>query len=123
MDTSLKTNSAKQGNISKGKREEIGLGSNSTGQRQKENKTAMKEIITQNNFEVLSIPEEQVQTILEEGEVPPSQDRIREENKELAYSNQGSPTNVHSPTYVEMAKRKKPMDNSGSSDEDSIERS
>ena len=66
----------------------------------------MKEIITQNNFDVLSIPEEQVPSILEEGQVPPSQDQIREENKELAESNQGSSANGHSPTYAKMEKKK-----------------
>ena len=36
----------------------------------------MKEITNQKKFEVLSIPEEQVPSILEEGEVPQSQDHI-----------------------------------------------
>ena len=123
MDTSPKNSTTKQGNISKGKRVEIGSSSNPTGLRQKENEAAMKEITTQNNYEVMSIPEEQVPSILEEGEVPQYQDQIREENKELAKSNQGSPLDGHSPTYAKMAKKKKPMDNSGLSDEDSIERS
>ena len=69
-----KTNTAKQGNTSKGKRAEIGSGSITIGQRQKENETAMKEIITQNNLEVMSIPEERVSSILEEGEVLRPQD-------------------------------------------------
>ena len=93
-----KTSTTKQGNISKGKRVEIGSSSNPTGLRQKENEAAMKEITTQNNFKVLSIPEEQEASILEEGEVPQYQDQIQEENKELDESNQGSPTDGHSPT-------------------------
>ena len=43
----------------------------------------MKEITTQNNFKIQSISEEQVPSILEEGEVPQYQDPILEENKEL----------------------------------------
>ena len=54
----------------------------------------------------MSILEEQVPSILEEGEVPQYQDQIREENKELAESNQGSPTDGHSPTYAKMEKKK-----------------
>ena len=65
----------------------------------------MKEITTQNNFEVLSIPEEQVPSILEEGEVPLFQDHTQEENKELVESNQGSPADGHSPIYAEMEKK------------------
>ena len=82
----------------------------------------MKEITTQNNFEVLSIPEEQVPSTLEQGELPQSQDQSREENKEISKTNQGSLDDGLSPTYAEMEKRK-PMANSGSSDEESIERS
>ena len=48
----------------------MGSGSNP---KPKENATTMKEITTQNNFEVLSIPEEQVLSALEEGELPQSQ--------------------------------------------------
>ena len=47
----------------------MGLGSDP---KLKENEVAMKEITTQNNFEVLSIPEEQVPSTLEEGELPQS---------------------------------------------------
>ena len=59
-----KTSTAKQGNKSKGKRREMGSSSNPTGQKHNETGEAMKEIASQNNFEVLSNPEEQV---LEEG--------------------------------------------------------
>ena len=60
----------------------------------------MKDISTQNNFEILSIPKEQVPSSLEEGELPQSQDHIQEENKELTKSNQDSPIDGHSPTYA-----------------------
>ena len=53
--------------------------------------------------------------MLEKGEVPKYQDQIREENKESAESNLGTSADGYSPTYVEMAKKKKPMDNYGSS--------
>ena len=59
----------------------MGSGSNPTRQKKNENGIAMKEITSQNNFEVLSNPEEQVLPVLEEGEVQQSQDLIREENK------------------------------------------
>ena len=48
---------------------ELGTSSKSLGQNQKENGAALKELSTQNNFAILSIREEQVLTILEEGEV------------------------------------------------------
>ena len=79
----------------------------------------MKESITKNNFEVLSIPEDQT---LEEGEVPQTQIQTSEEDKGLE-SELNTPVEGHSPTYVEMAKKKKPMDNSGSSDEDPLGKS
>ena len=100
----------------------MGSSNNPIGLRQKENDPTMKEVTTQNIFEILSILEEQMPSILEEGEVPQYQDQIREENKELAESNQGSSADGHSPTYAEMEK-KKPVDDSGSFDEDSIKRS
>ena len=56
----------------------------------------MKEITTQNNFVVLSNPKEQVPSVLEEGEVPQSQDHIQEENKESTESNIGSLADRHS---------------------------
>ena len=68
----------------------------------------MKEITTQNNYEVMSIPEEQVPSILEEGEVPQSQDQTQEENKKLAESNQGSLDDGNSPKYAEMEKKRNP---------------
>ena len=64
----------------------------------------MKEVTTQHNFDVMSIPEEQP-SVLEEGEVPQSQDQTREENRASAESNLGSPVDGHSPTYVEMEKK------------------
>ena len=66
----------------------------------------MKKISTQNNFEVLSILEEQMPLTLEEGEIPQSQDQSWEENKEISETNQGSPAASLSPTYVEMAKKR-----------------
>ena len=46
---------------------------NLSGKKHKENGPTMKELSSQNNFEVLSIPKEQVLSVLEEGEVPQSQ--------------------------------------------------
>ena len=51
----------------------MGSGSNPTGQKQHEIGTSMKEVTNQNNFDVMSIPEEQP-SVLEEGEVPQAQD-------------------------------------------------
>ena len=62
----------------------------------------MKESITKNNFEVLSIPEDQT---LEEGEVPQTQIQTSEEDKGLE-SELNTPVEGHSPTYAEMAKKK-----------------
>ena len=112
----------KQGNKSNGKRGEMGSGSNPTGQKQNEIGAAIREITTQNNFDMLSNPEEQVLPVLEEGEVQQSQDLIREENKDSAEQDLGTLAGGSSPIYAEMAK-KKPMDNCGSSEEDSLERS
>ena len=67
---------------------------------------------------MLSNLEEQAPT-LEEGEVQQSQGGIREEN--LAAQDLGSPIGGSSPTYAEIAK-KKPMDNSKSYEEESLER-
>ena len=53
-----KISTAKQVIRSKGKRGEMGSGSNPTGQKHNENGIAMKEITSQNNFEVLSNLEE-----------------------------------------------------------------
>ena len=64
----------------------MGSGSNP---KPKENAAAMTEITTQNNFEVLSITEEQVLSALKEGELPQSQVQIREENKDLPMVNSG----------------------------------
>ena len=60
----------------------------------------MKELSSQNNFEVLNIPEEQVLSVLEEGEVPQPQSRTSEEDKGPVEPNLGTPTEVHSPTYA-----------------------
>ena len=98
------------------------MGSNAFGRKQNENGAAMKEISSQNNFEVLSSPEEQVLSVLEEGEILQPQNQTREEVKDIAEPDHGTPTYGHSPTYAEMAKKKKPMDNSGLSDEDPLER-
>ena len=101
----------------------MGLSSNPTRKKQNEIGRAMKEITSQNNFEVLSNPEEQALPMIEEGEVQQSQDLIREENKDSTEHDLGSPIGGSiSPTYAEMEK-KKPMDNSGSSEEESLERS
>ena len=54
----------------------MGWGSNPIGQKQNEIGVAMQEITTQIFFDVLSNPEEQVPSVLEEGEVPQSQDQI-----------------------------------------------
>ena len=76
MDTSSKKSTTKQGNKSKGKRGELGIGSNPSGQKHNEIGATMKEITTQNIFDVLSNPEELVPPVLEGGEVPQSQDHI-----------------------------------------------
>ena len=65
-----KPNSTKQGNKVFGQRLEMGTSSKSLGQNQKENGVTLKEPSTQNNFAVLRIPEQQVLSVLEEGEVP-----------------------------------------------------
>ena len=54
----------------------MGTGSNPIGQKLNEIGATIKEITTQNNFDVLSNLEEQVPIVLEEGEVPQSQDQI-----------------------------------------------
>ena len=58
----------------------------------------MKDITSQNNFEVLRNLEEQVLPVLEEGQVQQSQDQIREENKESVESDFGTPDDGSSPT-------------------------
>ena len=65
----------------------------------------MKEISSQNNFEVLSIPEEQVLSVLEEGDVPQSQNQASEEVNFLVELDLGTPADGHSPTYAEMEKK------------------
>ena len=62
----------------------------------------MKESITKNNFEVLSIPEDQT---LEEGEVPQTQIQSSEEDKGHE-SKLNTPVEGNSPTYAEMAKKR-----------------
>ena len=49
----METSTAKQGNKSKGKRGEMGSGSSPIGQKQNQIGAAMKEITTQNNFDVI----------------------------------------------------------------------
>ena len=61
--------------------------------------------------------------VLEEGEIPQSQIQTSEEVRGPTEPDLSIPVEGHSPTYAEMAKKKKPMDNSGSSDEDPFERS
>ena len=53
----------------------MGLGSNPIRQKQHEIGVAMKEITTQNNFDVMCNLEEQVPLVLEEGEFPQYQDQ------------------------------------------------
>ena len=67
----------------------------------------------------MSIPKDQT---LEEGEVPQTQIQTSEEDKGLE-SELNTPVEGHSPTYAEMEKKKKHMDNSGSSDEDPLGKS
>ena len=64
----------------------------------------MKEPMTQNNFEVLSIPRDQLISTLEEGEVPQTQIQTSEEVKGHE-SKLNTPVEGHSPTYVEMEKK------------------
>ena len=82
------------------------MGSNPSGQEQKENGAYMKEISSQNNFEVLSILEEQMLSVLEEGEVPQPQNQTSEEVKGPAEPNLGTPADGNSPTYTEMEKKR-----------------
>ena len=65
----------------------------------------MTKISSQNNFEVLSIPEEQVLSVLEEGEVPTSHNQISDEAIGLVEP-LNSPVEGHSPTYAEMEKKR-----------------
>ena len=60
--------------------------------------------------------------VLEEGEVPLSPIQSNEEVRGSIESALKIPVEGHSPTYVEMAKKKKPIDNSGSSEEDPSEK-
>ena len=112
-----KTKSTNQGNKENKQKGELGTSSNTS--RQKEHGEVMKESITKNNFEVLSILEDQT---LEEGEVPQTQIQTSEKDKGLE-SELNTPVEGHSPTYAKMAKKKKPMDNSGSSNEDPLGKS
>ena len=90
----------KQGNKVNGQRGELGTSSNSSRKKQKENGAAMKEPSSQNNFELLSIPEEQVLLVLEEGEVPQFQTQISEEVKSFVEPTLNTPVEGHSPTYA-----------------------
>ena len=101
----------------------MGTSSKYLGQNQKENGAALKELSTQNNFAVLSIPEEQVLIVLEEGEVPLSPIQSNVEVSGSVEPTINTPVEGHSPTHAEMAKKKKPIDNFGSFEEDPTERS
>ena len=103
----------------KEKKTEIGIGNIPMA---KGKEVTMKEISTQNNFEVLSTPDEQVPSSLEEGELPQFQVQ-REENKATSETFQGYSIDGLSPTYAEMAKKKKTMANSGSFEDESFEKS
>ena len=65
----------------------------------------MKEPSTQNNFAVLSIPEEQVLSVLKEGDVPISPFQLNEEVRSSPEPALKIPVEGHSPTYVEMEKK------------------
>ena len=82
----------------------MGTSSNPSGQ--KEHGVVLKEPMTQNSFEVLSIPEDQLLSTLEEGEVPQTQIQTSEEVRGLAEPDLNTPMEGHSPTYAEMAKKK-----------------
>ena len=101
----------------------MGTSSKYLGQNQKENGVALKEPSTQNNFAVLSIPEEPVLSVLEEGEVPLSPIQLNEEVRISLDPALKIPVEGHSPTYAEMEKKRKPIDNFGSSEEDPLEKS
>ena len=101
----------------------MGIGSNPSGKKSRENGAAMKEISSQNNFEVLSIPGDQVPLVLEEGEINQSQNQTSEEVTGSVETDLTIPKEGHSPTYLDMAKKKIPMNNSSSHDEDPLERS
>ena len=66
----------------------------------------MKEPMTQNNFEVLSIPEDQVLLVLEEGEITQSQNQTSEEVIGSVETDLTIPMEGHSPTYPDMAKKR-----------------
>ena len=97
-----KPNLTKQGNKVFGQRVELGTSSKSLGQNQKENGAALKELSTQNNFAVLSISEEQVLTVLEEGEVPLSPIQSNAEVRGSVEPTLNTPMEGHSSTYEEM---------------------
>ena len=81
----------------------MGLGSILSGKKQKENGPAIKELSSQNNFKVLSIPQDQVLWVLEEGEVPPSQNQASEEVKSLEEPDLGIQADGHfrfSPLWI-----------------------
>ena len=65
-----KSSSGKQGFQANGLREEKGSGRNPPRQIQKEIGSALKVITSQNKFEVLSIPDDQVTSVLKDVEVP-----------------------------------------------------
>ena len=65
----------------------------------------MKEISSQNNFKVLSIPEEQVISVLEEGEVPQPQNETIEDVKGPTKPYLSTLVEGHSSTYAEMEKK------------------
>ena len=61
--------------------------------------------MNQNNFEVLSIPEDQLLSTLEEVQVPQTQIQTSEEDKDHE-SEFNTPMEGRSPTYAEMATKK-----------------
>ena len=65
----------------------------------------MTELSSQNNFEVLRIPEEQVISVLEEGEVPTPHNQLSEEAIG-SVEPLSSPAKGHSPTYAKMTKKR-----------------
>ena len=66
----------------------------------------MKEPSSQNDFEVLSIPEEQVILVLEEGEFPQFPTQTSEEFRVPTKLDLNTPMEGHSPTYLEMEKKR-----------------
>ena len=62
-------------------------------------------------------------SVLEEGEVPIYSIQLHEEVRSSPEPTLKIPVEGHSPTYAEITKKKKPIDNFGSSNEDPSEKS